>query len=63
VFSSPVREQLSDRWKPVKLGDFHTKGREEIVEVYSIDDLLTFQKSDFQKLKEEIKQHLELIRC
>ncbi len=63
VFSAPVRERLSARWKPVKLGDFHTKGREEIVEVYSIDDLLTFQKSDFQNLKEEIKQHLELIRC
>jgi class 3 adenylate cyclase len=63
VFSSPVREQLSDRWKPVRLGDFHTKGRDEIVEVYSIDDLLTFQKSDFQKLKQEIKQHLELIAC
>ncbi|MEI6331436.1 MAG: BLUF domain-containing protein [Pseudanabaena sp. ELA645] len=63
VFSAPVREGLSDRWKPVRLGDFHTKGREEIVEVYSIDDLLTFQKSDYQKLKQEIKQHLDLIRC
>jgi hypothetical protein len=31
------------------------------VEVYSIDDILTFQKSDFQKLKLEIQQHLELI--
>ncbi len=63
VFSAPVRMGLSDRWRPVRLGDFHTKGREEIVEVYSIDDLLTFQKSDFHKLKQEIKQHLELISC
>lgn len=63
VFSTPVRMGLSDRWRPVRLGDFHTKGREEIVEVYSIDNLLTFQKSDFYKLKQEIKQHLELISC
>ena len=63
VFSASVREGLSDRWRPVRLGDFHAKGRDEIVEVYSIDDLLTFQKSDFQKLKQEIKQHLELISC
>jgi class 3 adenylate cyclase len=63
VFSASVREGLSDRWRPVRLGDFHAKGRDEIVEVYSIDDLLTFQKSDFQKLKQEIKQHLELIGC
>lgn len=61
LFSASVRMNLSDRWKPVRLGDFHAKGREEIVEVYSIDDLLTFQKSDFHKLKQEIKQHLELI--
>ena len=63
LFSASVRMNLSDRWKPVRLGDFHAKGREEIVEVYSIDDLLTFQKSDFHKLKQEIKQHLELISC
>ncbi len=63
VFSASVREGLSDRWRPVRLGDFHAKGRDEIVEVYSIDDLLTFQKSDFKKLKQEIKQHLELIGC
>jgi class 3 adenylate cyclase len=63
VFSASVRDGLSDRWRPVRLGDFHAKGRDEIVEVYSIDDLLTFQKSDFQKLKQEIKQHLELISC
>jgi class 3 adenylate cyclase len=61
VFSNSVRLGLSDCWKPVRLGDFHAKGREEIVEVYSIDDMLTFQKSDFHKLKQEIKQHLELI--
>lgn len=61
VFSASVRMGLSDRWKPVRLGDFHTKGREEIVEVYSIDDMLTLQKSDFHKLKQEIKQHLERI--
>ena len=61
VFSSAVREGLSDRWKPVRLGDFKAKGKEAIVEVYSIDDVLTFQKSDFQKLKLEIKQHLEMI--
>ncbi|PZO43318.1 MAG: family 3 adenylate cyclase [Pseudanabaena frigida] len=61
VFSDSVRLGLSDRWRSVRLGDFHAKGREEIVEVYSIDDLLTFQKSDFQKLKQEIRQHLELI--
>jgi len=63
VFSASVRAGLSDRWKPVRLGDFHTKGRESIVEVYSVDDVLTFQKSDFHKLKQEIKQHLELITC
>lgn len=63
VFSASVRTGLSDRWKPVRLGDFHTKGRESIVEVYSVDDVLTFQKSDFHKLKQEIKQHLELITC
>lgn len=63
VFSASVRAGLSDRWKPVRLGDFHTKGRESIVEVYSVDDILTFQKSDFHKLKQEIKQHLELISC
>ena len=63
VFSAAVRAGLSDRWKPVRLGDFHAKGRDAIVEVYSIDDILTFQKSDFNKLKEEIKQHLELISC
>ncbi|MEA5480674.1 BLUF domain-containing protein [Pseudanabaena galeata UHCC 0370] len=61
VFSASVREGLSDRWRPVRLGDFKAKGKEAIVEVYSIDDVLTFQKSDFQKLKQEIKQHLELI--
>ena len=63
VFSASVREGLSDHWRPVRLGDFHAKGKDAIVEVYSIDDVLTFQKSDFQKLKQEIKQHLELIRC
>ncbi|MBD2177721.1 BLUF domain-containing protein [Pseudanabaena sp. FACHB-1998] len=63
VFSADVRLGLSDRWKPVRLGDFHTKGRDEIVEVYSIDDFLTFQKSDFRKLKQEIRQHLDLISC
>jgi len=61
VFSASVREGLSNRWRPVRLGDFHAKGKDAIVEVYSIDDVLTFQKSDFQKLKQEIKQHLELI--
>jgi class 3 adenylate cyclase len=61
VFSASVREGLSDRWRAVRLGDFKAKGKEAIVEVYSIDDVLTFQKSDFQKLKQEIKQHLELI--
>lgn len=61
VFSAPVREGLSARWRPVRLGDFKAKGREAIVEAYSIDDVLTFQKSDFQKLKQEIRQHLELI--
>lgn len=61
VFSAAVREGLSDRWRPERLGDFKAKGKDAIVEVYSIDDLLTFQKSDFQKLKLEIKQHLELI--
>ena len=61
VFSAPVRDALSDRWRPVRLGDFKAKGREAIVEVYSIDDVLTFQKSDFQKLKQEIRQHLELV--
>jgi len=61
VFSASVREGLSDHWRPVRLGDFKAKGKEAIVEVYSIDDVLTFQKSDFQKLKQEIKQHLELI--
>jgi class 3 adenylate cyclase len=63
VFSADVRLGLSDRWKPIRLGDFHTKGRDEIVEVYSIDDFLTFQKSDFRKLKQEIRQHLDLISC
>ncbi|MEY3305421.1 MAG: hypothetical protein RLZZ139_3794 [Cyanobacteriota bacterium] len=61
VFSASVREGLSDRWRAVRLGDFKAKGKEAIVEVYSIDDVLTFQKSDFQKLKQEIKQHLDLI--
>ncbi len=61
VFSAAVRKGLSDRWRPVRLGDFKAKGKEAIVEVYSIDDLLTFQKSDFQKLKLEITQHLEMI--
>ncbi len=61
VFSAAVREGLSDRWRPVRLGDFKAKGKDAIVEVYSIDDILTFQKSDFQKLKLEIQQHLELI--
>jgi class 3 adenylate cyclase len=61
VFSAAVSQGLSDRWRPVRLGDFKAKGKEAIVEVYSIDDILTFQKSDFQKLKLEIQQHLELI--
>jgi len=61
VFSASVSEGLSDRWRPVRLGDFKAKGKEAIVEVYSIDDFLTFQKSDFQKLKLEIQQHLELL--
>lgn len=61
VFSDSVRSELSDRWRPVRLGDFHAKGRDEIIEVYSIDDVLTLHKSDFHKLKHEIKQHLELI--
>ncbi len=63
VFSADVRMGLNDRWRPVRIGDFHTKGREGIVEIYSIDNLLTFQKSDFRKLKQEIRQHLELISC
>ncbi|OIP77085.1 MAG: family 3 adenylate cyclase [Oscillatoriales cyanobacterium CG2_30_44_21] len=61
VFSDSVRLGLSDRWRPVRLGDFHAKGRDEIVEVYSIDDVLTLHKSDFHKLKLDIKQHLKLI--
>ncbi|MCA6605652.1 MAG: family 3 adenylate cyclase, partial [Pseudanabaena sp. M007S1SP1A06QC] len=32
-----------------------------IVEVYSIDDSLASQKSDFYNLKQEIKKQLELI--
>ena len=61
VFSASVREGLGDRWRPVRLGDFHAKGKEEIVEVYSLDDVLTFPRSDFRKLKQEIHQHLEII--
>jgi adenylate cyclase len=61
VFSASVREGLGDRWRPVRLGDFHAKGKEEIVEVYSLDDMLTFPRSDFRKLKQEIQQHLEII--
>jgi class 3 adenylate cyclase len=61
VFSSDVRNGLSDRWRPVRLGDFKAKGKEAIIEVYSIDDILTFQKSDFQKLKLEINQHIAMI--
>ncbi len=43
------------------MGDFYTKGREAIVEVYSIDDPLVCQKSDFRSLQQEIKDQLELI--
>lgn len=61
VFSAAVRDGLSDRWKVLRMGDFYAKGREAIVEVYSIDDPLASQKSDFHKLKQEIKDQLELI--
>ncbi len=61
VFSAAVREELSDHWKVLRMGDFYAKGRDAIVEVYSIDDPLVSQKSDFHKLKQEIKEHLELI--
>ena len=61
VFSAAVRDGLSDHWKILKMGDFYAKGREAIVEVYSIDDPLASQKSDFYKLKQEIKDQLELI--
>ena len=57
VFSAAVRDGLSI----LKMGDFYAKGREAIVEVYSIDDSLASQKSDFYKLKQEIKDQLELI--
>ncbi|MFN9866185.1 MAG: hypothetical protein ACK568_03655, partial [Pseudanabaena sp.] len=45
----------------LKMGNFFAKGREAIVEVYSIDDSLASQKSDFYNLKQEIKKQLELI--
>lgn len=61
VFSAAVREGLSDHWKLLKMGDFYAKGREAIVEVYSIDDPLASQKSDFHHLKQEINEQLELI--
>jgi adenylate cyclase len=61
VFSAAVREGLSDHWKLLKMGDFYAEGREAIVEVYSIDDPLVSQKSDFHNLKQEIKEQLELI--
>ncbi len=61
VFSEAVRDGLSDHWKILKMGDFYTKGREAIVEVYSIDDPLVCQKSDFHSLQQEIKDQLELI--
>jgi class 3 adenylate cyclase len=61
VFSEAVRDGLSDHWKILKMGDFYAKGREAIVEVYSIDDPLASQKSDFHSLKQEIKDQLELI--
>lgn len=43
------------------MGDFYAKGREAIVQVYSIDDPLASQKSDFHNLQQEIKDQLELI--
>ncbi|ELS30751.1 MULTISPECIES: BLUF domain-containing protein [Pseudanabaena] len=61
VFSAAVREGLSDSWKPLRLGDFYAKGREAIVEVYSIDAPLTSQKSDFYALNQEIREQLDLI--
>ena len=61
VFSAAVSEELSDHWKLLKMGNFFAKGREAIVEVYSIDDSLASQKSDFYNLKQEIKKQLELI--
>ena len=61
VFSEAVRDGLSDHWKILKMGDFYAKGREAIVQVYSIDDPLASQKSDFHNLQQEIKDQLELI--
>jgi len=61
VFSAAVKDGLSDHWKLLKMDDFYAEGREAIVEVYSIDDPLVSQKSDFHNLKQEIKNQLELI--
>jgi class 3 adenylate cyclase len=58
VFSDSVRQIMGDQWRVVRLGDFQAKGKDKIVEVYSVDDALTLPRHDFHKLSQEIKQHL-----
>lgn len=62
IFSLPIKNSTSRYWDFVKLGQCKVKGKEELIEIYSIDNKITSLPSNNIQMAGEISHYLDEIK-
>ncbi|MBD2184741.1 BLUF domain-containing protein [Planktothrix sp. FACHB-1355] len=62
IFSLEVKNSTAGVWNFVKLGKSKVKGKEEAIEIYSIDDRVTKQPSSNAEMAADISNYLDKIK-
>lgn len=62
ILSLPVKRSAVNAWKFVSLGKCYVKGKEESIEIYSIDDRITKKLSDSVQLASRINNYLDALK-
>jgi len=55
AITSSVKNHCQTNWPFINLGEHQAKGKQELVEVYSIDDELTLKSSDIVRIAQLIR--------
>lgn len=59
ILTEAVKQQCTNKWRFVELGEHHVKGKEEKIKIYSIDDALCYKTPEMQHQIDNLASLLE----
>ena len=63
IFSLPVKNSTTLPWKFISLGKCQVKGKQETIEIYSIDDRVTMRTANNKQMALDISNYLDAIKA